>query len=275
MINLPSVPDNTGKYLMLMGIAVIGLFAFSLNDNSEERKILAANVKSLEDSLKIQKIQQNYIQKRLIRISNVLSKKYNTNNPIRSRDSMIIFDQILIGDKAALYVNDSISKLWENYKETQLKTLMIDEKRQINVDSLDAYKKKNKDKLIGLIALYILGFIVLLWALTIFFPQDKIRKRLLESQLLKEEKYYRFCQSCGKIFSLLLKKSRNSDGTINNAFCVNCYDSGKFTEPELTLFHLGNRIKNVYRGVMNIPKRFILFTRITNLERWRKDDYFE
>lgn len=50
-----------------------------------------------------------------------------------------------------------------------------------------------------------------------------------------ESKAYKNCQSCG----MPLKKSpngggTNADGSKSTMYCSYCYDSGKFTQPDIT-----------------------------------------
>jgi hypothetical protein len=86
------------------------------------------------------------------------------------------------------------------------------------------------------------------------------------------EQIYKNCQSCG----MPLKKDEkcggtNIDGTKSRMYCSRCYESGKFTAPNMTVDEMKILVKGKLKE-FGFPG-FIagLFTiGIPNLERWRK-----
>ncbi len=63
----------------------------------------------------------------------------------------------------------------------------------------------------------------------------------------------------------------NADGTPNDRFCKNCYQSGQFTEPNITVTQMQDKVQGIMKG-MHFPGFMAKwFTKsIPNLERWKK-----
>ena len=85
------------------------------------------------------------------------------------------------------------------------------------------------------------------------------------------EKSYKNCQSCG----MPLNKDAqgggtNADGTKNNMYCSHCYETGKFTLPEITATGMQERVKGKMKE-MGFPGFLAgFFTKgIPKLERWK------
>ena len=88
------------------------------------------------------------------------------------------------------------------------------------------------------------------------------------------EKTYKICQSCG----MPLKKDEhgggtNADGTINKMYCSHCYENGKFTQPDITVGQMKERVKTKIKE-LGFPGLLTgLFTiGIHRLERWKKSN---
>lgn len=84
------------------------------------------------------------------------------------------------------------------------------------------------------------------------------------------EQAYKNCQSC----SMPLKKDpkgggTNADGSKSTLYCGYCYEGGKFTEPDLTLAQMQEKVKNILKG-MGFPGFLAgFFTKgIPKLKRW-------
>ncbi|HTE07622.1 MAG TPA: zinc ribbon domain-containing protein [Flavitalea sp.] len=82
---------------------------------------------------------------------------------------------------------------------------------------------------------------------------------------------YSNCQSCG----MPLKKDvngggTNADGTKSHVYCSNCYQNGKFVQPDITVSEMKDRVRGKLKE-MGFPG-FVagFFTKnIPNLERWK------
>lgn len=80
------------------------------------------------------------------------------------------------------------------------------------------------------------------------------------------------CQSCG----MPMKRDEKgggteADGTKSGKFCSHCYDSGRFTYPDLTMEQMQARVQGKLKEV-GMPGFIakLLTSNIPKLERWRK-----
>ena len=86
------------------------------------------------------------------------------------------------------------------------------------------------------------------------------------------ETTYKNCQSC----SMPLKQDpqkggTNADGSKSLMFCGYCYQGGKFSEPDLTVGQMQEKVKGIMKK-MGFPGFLAgFFTKgIPKLERWKK-----
>jgi hypothetical protein len=78
------------------------------------------------------------------------------------------------------------------------------------------------------------------------------------------------CQSCGMPLARDEKGGgTNADGSKNDMYCSHCYQSGSFTQPDITVQQMQDLVKSKMRG-MGFPGFMAgLFTRkIPKLQRW-------
>jgi RNase P subunit RPR2 len=86
-------------------------------------------------------------------------------------------------------------------------------------------------------------------------------------------KKYTVCQSCGSPFS----KNKNNyfkitGGTYNIKYCTDCFQDDRFTEPELTLEEMKQKLTDKLRS-MGMPGNLERFTeRLATLERWKDEN---
>ena len=81
-----------------------------------------------------------------------------------------------------------------------------------------------------------------------------------------------FCQSCGMPLSKdELGGGTNADGTLSTEYCSHCYQSGRFTEPNLSVEEMVTKVEAKLRA-MHIPGFLTRrFTRnIPHLNRWQR-----
>lgn len=79
------------------------------------------------------------------------------------------------------------------------------------------------------------------------------------------------CQSCSTPFKYV-EKGKNSDGTLNDDYCVFCYDNGEFldnrTLKEEIEFLIPLYIDN--RNITEEEARIELTRLLSDLKRWKK-----
>lgn len=82
-----------------------------------------------------------------------------------------------------------------------------------------------------------------------------------------------YCQSCGMPLS---KDARgggtNADGSKNTEYCSNCYENGKFTEPDITMEQMHSKVIDMMKTRMHFPGFIAKYFAkdIPTLKRWTK-----
>jgi hypothetical protein len=85
-----------------------------------------------------------------------------------------------------------------------------------------------------------------------------------------QKRKYAVCQSCGMPFS----KNKNNYFRITNGFydvkyCTDCFQNDRFTEPNLTIDEMKQKLMNKLRAA-GMPGNLNRFTeRLHTLERWK------
>jgi len=65
-----------------------------------------------------------------------------------------------------------------------------------------------------------------------------------------------------------------ADGSASKEFCVFCYANGSFTEPDLTLSQMIDKVSRILAKQMNISEdeaNSIARTSVPSLKRWQKN----
>lgn len=273
-MTLPSIPDNVYKLTLLIGIFLMGYSTLEDRQNSDMYFSKVNGFNASIDSLDIEIMKIEHQKKKLVEASKFLSKRNGIENPILNRDSLLVFTQTITGAKNEVLVSDSLSILWDDYKESQFKIDMFNKQLKTRKEALKNAKEEFRsngdfNSWLGWAG----AFFFLFGSIGMFLIQD-IQDELLKRQLREKPKYYKYCQSCGKKFSSMRHTSKNIDGTINTAFCTACFDNGIFIEPDLTQEEFKRRsILEVRKRKTWIGKKLLL-SRLKKLERWDADDYF-
>ncbi len=81
------------------------------------------------------------------------------------------------------------------------------------------------------------------------------------------------CQSCGTPITSPEEFGTNSDGTPNYEYCINCFQNGDFTEPNITMDEMIEKVAKEMIEKENIPSKYaykIAKEYIPDLKRWRR-----
>jgi hypothetical protein len=273
-MTLPSLPDNLYKLFILAGIFCLA-YGYIEDSNSNDKYWSKVDIfNGRIDSINIEITKFAHQREKLSKVANLLSKRNNVPNPIEINDSIIVFTQAVKGDKKEVSVSDSLSKLWKEYKEAEFNITLfnkqLDKKKQELKQAKDEYNAAKETN----IWVNITGGMCLIFGLIGMMWFQAIQDELLKRQLSDKPKIYRYCQSCGKKFSSVRPNSKNSDGSVNSAFCSSCFSDGQFMEAELTKDEFQKRaIKEVQKRKTWFGRK-LLSTRLKNLERWDSDEYF-
>ncbi len=266
-----NIPDKLYKLLTLIGLILIGYSFY--NTEFIEQKYFSEIDKHREvrDSLLLSEMILKNEKQTLIGISESLSKKYSVENPISYSDSTVSFNRILNGPKNDLIVSDSLNNLWKGYLTNSFKLDLISKKLEFSIKYLEEEENLKKAYFdnydeIRNFGFFILFLGILLWTADIPSQQNK------NKPTKQEEKIYANCQSCGKKFTSILKYGTNKNKTKNYAFCKNCFESGKFTNPDLTKDEFLNKTMESVKN-KNWFYRRILKNKLDELERWSDNKY--
>jgi len=88
----------------------------------------------------------------------------------------------------------------------------------------------------------------------------------------ENNKFNQDCQSCGKWMEYK-NLGTNADSSKNTTYCFDCYHNGKFTEPNITLQQIVEKVAENKSKKLNLPKKEIITGEtefISKLKRWQK-----
>lgn len=81
-----------------------------------------------------------------------------------------------------------------------------------------------------------------------------------------------FCQSCGMPMDSKELFGNNADNSVSEEYCTYCYQSGKFTAPDITLGEMKNKVVSILVDKKKMPEmqaRMIANMFIPKLKRWK------
>lgn len=273
-MTLPSIPDNLYKFLVLGGIFCL---AYSYIESIKSNDFYFGKVNSFNsaiDSIDLEMFKNRYEIKQLKNKADFISNRYHIKNPIVEKDSLLLFNQALSGDKAEMLVTDSLLILWNHLKENQFKIELLTKHIAIQQNNLHEAKAEYlaDEELNNFIMIF--GSVLLFFGLIGMMWLQIIQDELLKRQLQDKPKVFKYCQSCGKKFSSMIVHGTKSDGSVHTAFCSVCYSEGRFKEPELSKKDFTHRGDIEIAKMKSFLRKKILLKRFKRLERWRDNDYF-
>lgn len=86
-----------------------------------------------------------------------------------------------------------------------------------------------------------------------------------------EEISMKACQSCGMPMRTENDFGTETDGTLSKDYCINCYQRGAFTEPEITIDAMAEKGGEILAQLFEIPvgnARNFCREQLTCLKRW-------
>ncbi len=80
------------------------------------------------------------------------------------------------------------------------------------------------------------------------------------------------CQSCGFIL-MEESKGTNRDQTVNDDYCIHCYQNGEFTDHSLDVHKLEVRLKDMAKvhNEITIEEAEHIINILPRLKRWKMD----
>lgn len=195
-----NVPDKIYKLSILVGLVMAASTFFMLEKHDRWLKTVEDEHQAIKDSLDLSKHTLNYYEKNIL--TNPHPTKSNYSVPLAGTNSDIFID----------------------YNNLKLKIFILDKKLSLSLERLEkeiGLMKSFNGKMIPalLLSIGLIGFGIAMWVK----DEDEVKPTRLEGKI------YMYCQSCGSEFNSMLGYGKESNGSTNNAFCIECYDMGKFT----------------------------------------------
>lgn len=269
-MNIPILPDKSFKFLIYIGL---GLFIYcwllysNKNEEYENKRIeFNVNVMKIDNEIK-------YLDKELKDIAeriDIISQRNSIKNPLQIKDSILIFERTILGNKKDVKVNDSLSLIVDAYLKKNLEISKKNDLLQIKKYELDSNLEAFKD-LLELIKVYAgLGVLLFFTGLITWFTTENYEEKILKRQNIDKPTFSEHCQSCAKGFNSMIKYGSEKDGTKNYHFCQDCYKNGEFVNSELSLAEMKQNIENEMKEKGKTKKQIKRqLRRIDFCERWR------
>lgn len=298
-MNIPIIPDKSHKLFIFIGL---GLLIYSWNFNYQESKSYEEKRVAYNLELKKGEIQLGLIKKELSEIEKSFEK---LSNKFSAQDSLYMQRLNLIQSKIdkAKDLNDlpllkkyelqiakevsEMSKLVNNMESYEIEYFQIEQKRD-SIDfktkqlydladkaSLKKYELENVEDWLDEVnkftyLLAILGFITFLFGIIGWFKSESFEEEIKKRENLHLPTFSNECQSCGVKFNSINKFGTEKNENNNYHFCINCYELGEFTNPEITLDEMKENVhKKLFEKCEN--EKFIkkYLNKIAELERWK------
>jgi Putative zinc ribbon domain len=313
-MTIPSFPDNLYKLVILLGVSIIVIgeirlentkteyetkfnayittefsdehnvhYEYPLKDKEYElKRQMALNEKEskrLSDLKKAQETELNKISNEKILVVDDKSSKYAQKTLANIKTLTKNYD-----DNVTALIDSN--KQWINYSTELIgirEQIAVLEIKKTNINAINLFRKEDKIKAteeyqqatrFSVLSLWS-GFIIIVIGIIPLIKNQSIQDELVSRQLGEKEKYFEFCQSCGKRFDSILKLGLEKDGKDNKSFCIECYDEGTFKDPDLTYEKLKQKTLAGFSGIGNLGTRWVLKYRLKRLDRWRKNRYFK
>ena len=272
-MNLPNIPDNLDRLLLVAGATIV-VYCFVESMKFQEiynLKVEKINELVMNTNLLIFENNQNLniIEER----ATALAKKHKIDNPISRKDDFTVtFHQVNSGSKVNVQVSDSISKLFNLHQNEKYKVLIEKERlRLLSEDLLHTQDTLNKrENANDIIAVF--GILLLFSGLNNWRKQQNRQDELQKKEIAEKGKLHGHCQSCGQTFSSMVNYGELENNKKQFAFCLNCFDKGKFKK-KLTKEDFELMKKEAVNKQNNWFSKRLIFQRFDNLERWKENKF--
>jgi hypothetical protein len=265
-----NIPDSLPKLLVLLGIIGIAVGVYMEKEITDTYYAKFEKFDEIQDAVTL----KNYIieldRQNLIKRSEQLSERYNTENPIFDGDSIMTFERTFTGDKVKVLLTDSLAGYWDNYIKKKANLEILRKRKELKLANIEVEEKilDSRREFYGIflgvgILVFILG--IGTWAIDSTSESIEI--------IPQNQKVYKYCQSCGHNFTAVRTYGTEKNKKTNHAFCKGCYKRGKFVEQALSKEDFIKRKKEEIKDFNWLTKK-ILLIRFNKIERWNKKSYF-
>jgi hypothetical protein len=266
---LPQLPDNLYRILLAIGLFLIGYSFYQYqNINVTHRDVQKSNsnIDGIIDSVRFENKLQVILSNRSI--TNLLDR-HKFESPVSVDDSTFLEQTYTpVNDKN---VKDSLLICYIEYLQKSKKYAMLlsHYKREKKAAINEEEEYKNIRLAYYLMALFgSLSFILGYYGI---YHEQAVKDKILVYQHKNLQTVATRCQSCGKVFSSMVKLGLEQNGSESKSFCNSCYQNGQFTEPNITFTEIEQRALTTVERTKK--EKRLLSKLLKNLERWRLDTY--
>jgi len=270
-MNIPNLPtDNLYKFIALTGVLLLFISIFY---PEYQRIRIREEITLYNGEIKKLNIESDKSKRKLKDIKEQV-EKLDTISKIKSNsivnDSVITRTRVLQGPKELVDLSLQIDKLVEEYLsiERDLSIQRVEVNTKLNLINDKEADLEDINELVN----YLGGFSIVLSFLGFILWYEKTQK--YQDRVLKEQSnqylHDAICQSCGMKLSDEPDSFRLVEKELNIKYCKTCFKDGQFTEPELTLNQMKQKIENrcTELGYGKL-KTSVYSSNIENLDRWK------
>jgi len=270
-MKIPNLPtDNLYKFIALTGVFlfVISIFypEYELRKIRDEiiqfnGEVILLNYEKENAKLKLEQIESEIKR---------LDEKMGNNSVSFISDSLIVRTRVIDGPDEIVNLSNRIDILLNEWtdlnQELDRKKIEIGTKSELIDSKTEDLSEINEviPDFVGIsFAIALLGFIF--WYNLTQRHQDKLLKEQA-FQYIKTSN----CQSCGMKLSNQTEYYKLSEEEKKFNYCHSCYSNGRFTEPDLTVKEMKEKVKNRCKELgIGRFRTAIIVGKIASLERWR------
>jgi hypothetical protein len=252
----PTVPDKSYKIFIAIGIVAIGFAIFSLVSLDQGRWGKRERLFAVSDSLDLRRLYFENVKKDASFQIGGISRKNELINPLEETDSSYSYTNIVSSDPRKEEAYRRIDRYYEIYDNAELQIKLATKRYHLakeNHELESQYDDQLREVYYTLLAVGAICFFF--GILGMLFDEIETRPR---------------CQSCGKLFSGVVRRSILEQPGSVTCFCTGCYDGDSFVNPDLTLEQVISDAELERRNWLN---RLAMKRRLKSLDRWKLDRY--
>ena len=274
-MNIPSLPtDNLYKFIALSGLLIfIVVHYYCLTQAYEldkQKTILSGEISKIE-------LETNSIKEKQRHLKYAIEELYlmaGIKDPITVTDTLIIYSRYLSGPKEFISKSKEVEQKVEQFNQTQQDYLS----KKFDLDTKRSIQKFNENTYSQLFEVYpfvsVISFAISLVGFILWYKKiQRFQDIILQKEYHEQVSKIHICQSCGiKLDDVPQYGGTELDGNLSSKYCTQCYQNGQFTEPNLTINEMQEKVKKQLKK-LKVPfiKRTIHISQLSELQRWSKE----
>lgn len=268
----PNLPNNIFNIVFTIGVFLIG-YSYVTKDKFESENIqLSRTFNVLKDSAEV--ISQTMAAERnqLIGASVSVSNQFNVKNPLVYSDSTFKLTDAIVRDVKAVKLYNIIAQKFDTFRNNQSKKITFINNTDEKLKLINEDINRNFGKIELCVNYIVPCAIVFITIGALGMSSNQILQNRLIFQQIREAEKIINCQSCGKLFNGTVQRGKFSDSSPNEYYCSLCFDIDGFTESDLTVESLSQRIF-LQNSVFKKVDKNAIYKSLKKLRRWNDSIY--